>query len=200
MKPNRKLATFISCLVMLSLVVVQASDHRARLGGTRTLSLPANAVLDEHAEPLISSNGKVGFISSVTGGSIISFSLASGKVFSSIAVGDSLGPISMIETAGRRLIAAPAANDPSHNHPATISIIDATSAKRLELKSLIFLPSDASITSSTRALLTVDGRFCLIASSFDEPTIFSFDVETGQVVSKISLVGRPSEIALYDGS
>lgn len=198
MKPNRKPASLISCLVILSLVVVQASDHRARLGGTRTLSLPAHAILDEHAQPLIASSGKVGFVSSITGGSVISFSLSSGKVLSSMVVGESVAPISMIETAGRRLIAAPAANDPSHDHPATVSIIDATSAKRLELKSLLFLPGDASITPSTRALLTSDGRFCLIASSFGEPTLFSFDVETGQVAAKLSLVGRPSEIALYD--
>ncbi|HVG22354.1 MAG TPA: hypothetical protein VNI02_25170, partial [Blastocatellia bacterium] len=137
MKPNQKLATIISCLVILSLVVAQASDHRARLGETRSLSLPANAILDEHAQPLISSSGKVGFVSSVTGGSIISFSLSSGKLLSSISVGESVGPISMIEAAGRRLIAAPAANDPGHDHPATVSIVDATSAKRLELKSLL---------------------------------------------------------------
>lgn len=198
MKPNRKLATLISCLVVLSLVVAQASDNHARLGENRRLSLPANAVLDEHAQPLISSSGKVGFVSSVTGGAIISFSLSSGKLLSSMAVGESIGPLSMIETAGRRLIAAPAVNDPGHDHPATISIIDATSAKQLELKSLLVLPGDALITSATRAFLTRDGRFCLIASSFSEPALFSFDVETGQVASKISLIGRPSEAALFD--
>jgi outer membrane protein assembly factor BamB len=197
-KPNRKLATIMSCLVILSLVVAQGSDQRARLGQTRSLSLPVNAILDEHAQPLVSSSGKVGFVSSVTGGSIISFSLSSGKLLSSIAVGESIGPISMIESAGRRLIAAPAANDPSHDHPATVSIIDATKSKRLELKSLLVLPGDALITPATRALLTSDGRFCLIASSFSEPTLFSFDVETGQVASKISLIGRPSEVALFD--
>jgi outer membrane protein assembly factor BamB len=197
-KPNRKLATLISCLVILSLVVAQASDHRARFGGTRSLSLPSSAVLDEHAQPLISSSGKVGFVSSATGGSIISFNLSSGRLLSSVAVGESVGPISMIEAAGRRVIAAPSANDPGHDHPATVSIIDATSAKRLELKSLLVLPGGALITPATRALLTRDGRFCLIASSFNDPTLFSFDVETGQVASKISLVGRPSEAALFD--
>ena len=198
MKPNRKLISLISCLVMLSLVVAQGSDQRARLGQTRSLSLPVNAILDEHAQPLISSSGKVGFVSSVTGGSIISFSLSTGKPLSSVSVGESIGPISMVETAGRRLIAAPSVNDPAHDHPATISIIDATSAKRLEMKSLLVLPGDAAITSATRALLTRDGRFCLIASGLNEPTLFSFDVETGQVASKISLVGRPSEVALFD--
>ncbi|HVG21942.1 MAG TPA: IPT/TIG domain-containing protein, partial [Blastocatellia bacterium] len=47
-------------------------------------------------------------------------------------------------------------------------------------------------------LLTGDGRFCLIVSSFNDPTLFSFDVETGQVASKISLAGRPSEATLFD--
>ena len=198
MKPNRKLATLILCLLVLSFVVVQASDRHARLGQTRSFSLPASAILDENAQPLIASSGKVGFISSVTGGAVISFSVSSGKMLSSITAGETVGPISLIETAGRRLIAAPAANDPSKDAPATVSVIDATSAKRLNLKTLIFLPPKAIITHNTRALLTSDGRFCLIASSFDEPTLFSFDVETGQVVSELKLAASPSEIALFD--
>jgi len=184
-KPNRKLATLILCLLVLSFIVVQASDRHARLGQTRSFSLPASAVLDENAQPLIAASGKVGFISSVTGGAVISFSVSSGKKLSSIAVGETAGPISLIETAGRRLIAAPAVNDPSKDSPATVSIVDATSAKRLNLKSLLFLPPKAIITHTTRALLTNDGRFCMIASSFDEPTLFSFDVESGQIVSQL---------------
>jgi hypothetical protein len=38
----------------------------------------------------------------------------------------------------------------------------------------------------------------LIASSFDEPELFSFSVETGQMISRLRLAGRPSEIALRD--
>jgi hypothetical protein len=197
-KPNRKLATLMLCLLVLSFIVVQASDRHARLGQTRSFSLPASAVLDENAQPVIASSGKVGFISSVTGGAVISFSVSSGKRLSSIAVGETAGPISLIETAGRRLIAAPAVNDPSKDSPATVSIIDATSAKRLNLKSLLFLPAKAVITHTTRALLTSDGRFCMIASSFDEPTLFSFDVESGQIVSQLKLIASPSEIALFD--
>lgn len=197
-KPNRKLATLIFCLLVLSFVVVQASDRHARLGQTRSFSLPASSILDENAQPLIASSGKVGFISSVTGGAVISFSVSSGKMLSSITVGETVGPITLIETSGQRLIAAPAANDPSKDAPATISIIDATNSKRLNLKSLIFLPNKAVITHTTRAMLTSDGRFCLIASSFDEPTLFSFDVETGQAVSELKLAASPSEIALFD--
>ena len=199
MRANRKPATLVACLLLLSLIVVQGSDHRTSLTQVRTLSLPSSDVLDQHAQPLISSSGKVGFVASVTGGSLISFSLASGKVLSSAAVGVNVGSISMIETAGRRLIAVPAANDPRTGSPATVTVIDATNAKRLDLKSLLVLPRDAQITSSTGAVLTSDGRFCLIASSFDVPTLYSFDVETGQLTSHLALIGRPSEIALHDG-
>ncbi len=198
MKPDRKLATLILCLLVLSFVVVQASDRHARLGQMRSFSLPATSILDENAQPIIASSGKTGFVSSVTGGTVISFSVSSGKMFSSIVVGETAGPISLVETEGRRLIAVASANDPAKDNPATVSIIDATSAKRLSLKSLLFLPPKAIITHTTRALLTSDGRFCLVASSFDEPTLFSFDVETGQVVSELKLAARPSEIALFD--
>ena len=54
MKLNRKLATFISCLLLLSFIVVQASDRHAKLGERRTVSLPAAMVLDEFAQPVIS--------------------------------------------------------------------------------------------------------------------------------------------------
>jgi len=188
----------VICLLLLSLVVAQGGDQRTRLSKVRSVSLPSSAVLNEHAQPIIGSSGKVGFVASVTGGSLISFSLTSGKILSSVAVGETLGSISMIEVAGRRLIAVPAVNDPAGGSPATVSIIDATSAKRLELKALLVLPRDAIITPATGAVLTDDGRFCLIASSLDVPTVYSFDVETGQLASHLALIGRPSEIALYD--
>jgi outer membrane protein assembly factor BamB len=197
-KRDRKPATLFICLLVLSLAATQASDHRTKLSQPRTVSLPLSSVLEEHAQPLITASGKVGFVASVTGGSLISFSVTSGKILSSVAVGETLGSISMIETSGRRLVAVPAVNDPSSGNPATVTVIEATNAKRLELKSLLVLPSDARIVPATEALLTRDGRFCLIASSFDVPTLFLFDVETGQLVSHVALIGRPSEIALYD--
>jgi hypothetical protein len=197
-KPNRSITTFVSCLVVLSFAIAQGSDQRAKLGESRSVTLPSHAVLDERAQPLVASSGKVGFVASVTSGSVISFSLNSGKILSSISVGQTIGPLSMVEAAGRRLIAAPAVNDPSHDNPATVTIIDATSAKRLELKSLLVLPKDALITPSTQALLTRNGRFCLIASSFDVPTLLAFEVETGRLVSHAPLIGRPSELAFDD--
>jgi outer membrane protein assembly factor BamB len=97
-------------------------------------------------------------------------------------------------------VAIPAGNDPASGNPATVTIIDATSAKRLESKSLLILPADAFITFATPAILSGDGRFCFIASSFNEPALFSFDIETGQLVSRHSLIGRPSEMAYYVAS
>jgi len=165
----------------------------------RNVSLPPSSILDQHAQPLIASSGKVGFVASVTGGSLITFSVTSGKILSTVAIGETLGSISMIETAGRRLVAVPAVNDPASGSPATVTIIDATSAKHPELKSLLMLPRDALITAATSAILTRDGRFCLIASSFDVPTLYSFDVETGQLVSHLALIGRPSGMAIHEG-
>jgi hypothetical protein len=181
----------------MSLVVAQGSDHRTRLSQSRSVTLPLSSVLDKHAQPLIASSGKVGF---VVGYRWIAHILQRdfGKILSTVAVGETLGSISMTEGAGGRFIAVPAANDPAGGNPATVSIIDATSAKRLELKSLLVLPRDAVITPATGAMLTRDGRFCLIASSFDVPTLYSFDVETGQLAAHLALIGRPSEIALYD--
>ena len=199
MKPDRRPVTAITCLLLLGLAIAQASDRRTTLSGVRTVTLPSTAVLGDHAQPLISSSGKVGFVASVTGGSLISFSVTSGKVLSSVAVGETLGSISMIEAGGRRLVAVPAANDPAAGTPVTVTIIDATSAKHPELKSLLVLPRDALITPATSAVLTRDGRFCLIASSFDVPTLYCIDVETGQLVSHLALIGRPSEITIYEG-
>ncbi len=198
MKPDRKVATLVICLLLLSLAVAQGGDHRTGLSQARSVSLPASAILDKNAQPLIASSGKVGFVASVTGGSLISFSLTSGKILSTVAVGKGLASISMIEVAGRRLIAVPAMNSPADGSPATVSIIDATSAKRLELNALLVLPVDAVITPATRAMMTSDGRLCFIASSFDVPTLYAFNVETGQLASHLALIGRPSEIALYD--
>src|SRR5256885_11464410 len=108
------------------MVIVQASSDKTRFGETRKITLPSYSVLDESAQPLISASGKFGFISSITDGSLISFNITSGKIVSSVIVGESVGPISMLEANDRRLIAVPAANLPAANHPATITIVDAT--------------------------------------------------------------------------
>ena len=67
-------------MLVLSLAVVQGSSNRTKMGRTRSVALPSYAILDENAQPLITSNGKVGFVSSVTGGTLSSFGLdASGN-------------------------------------------------------------------------------------------------------------------------
>jgi outer membrane protein assembly factor BamB len=197
-KPKKKLINALILLLILSLVIVQASSDKTRFGETRKLTLPAYSVLDENAQPLISASGKFGFISSITDGSLISFNIASGKILSSVIVGESVGPVSMIEANGRRLIAVPAANLPAANHPATVTIVDATKAKQLEIAALLALPSTVQITPTTQAAITQDAKFCVIASSFDEPTLYAFNIETGEIVSQFPLLGRPSEMVLYD--
>jgi hypothetical protein len=182
----------------MSLVVVHGSGNRAQLGESRSVSLPTHAILDENARPLITASGKTGFVSSVTGGSLISFSATSGKLLTSMVVGENIGPITMVESSGRRLIAVPALNDPASGNPATVSIIDAARPRELELRALLVLPQDALLTTSTRALLSEDGKFCFIAASFNEPSLLSFDVEAGALVSRLPLLARPSETALYD--
>src|SRR5690606_22074816 len=104
----------------------------------------------------------------------------------------------LLETGGRILLAAPAVNDPAGGTPATVTIFDATNPRQLEMQALLVLPPDAHITPATRALLTRDGKFCLIASSLEEPVLFAFDVETGQAVSRLELPGRPSQVAMYE--
>ena len=198
MKSNKKLINALIFVLILSLVLVYADSKKAKFGETRKITLPSYSVLDENAQPLIGASGKVGFVSSITDGSLISFSTTSGKILSSIIVGESVGPISMIEENGRRLIAAPAANLPAANHSATVTIVDATKAKQMQIVALLALPDGAQITPTTQAFLSKDARFCVIASSFDEPTLYSFNIETGKIISQFPLLGRPSEMAFYD--
>jgi DNA-binding beta-propeller fold protein YncE len=196
---NRTLVGVLACGAALSFAVAHAWDNRTKLSREqRSISMPSHAVLDERAQPLIASSGKVGFVSSVTSGSVMAFGLNTGKVLSAISVGESVGPITMVEHGGRRLIAAPASNDPRGGHPATVTIVDATSIRNLEIASLLVLPPEAMITPATRALLSADGKHCFIASSFDDPTLFSFDVESGRLISRIELPGRPAEIAMSE--
>jgi outer membrane protein assembly factor BamB len=106
----------------------------------------------------------------------------------------------MIEIGEQRLIALPMANDPEGGRPATVSIINATRPGQPEQVALIVLPPDARFRPDTRALLTGDGRFGVVASSFNAPALFSFNVETGEVVSQLSLYGQPAAIALQDNA
>lgn len=199
MKLKRAVLPFVTCMLIVSSGVAHGANNRRRFGEARIIPLPSGVVVDQCSTPVISSGGDVAFISSVLTGALISFSVTSGRVLSSVSFGEVAGIITMVETDKRRLIALPTANDPDHGHPATVSIIDAADAERPERVALVELPVDAHLTPTTRALLTTDGRFGVIASSFNQPALFSFSVETGKITSTVKLSGWPSEMAMYDG-
>jgi outer membrane protein assembly factor BamB len=195
---NRKTLAVVMAAIIACSMIVQGSGNQTRLEVSRSLSLRSETILDEHTEPLLSSSGQLGFVSSTTSGSLIAFSTATGKVLSSVVVGEGAGRCSMIEKGPLRLIAVPCANAPNSSRPATVSIIDASNPRRLDPVTLVVLPPDAHIVSSARPLLTSDGRFVLVASYFEEPTLFSFDARTGQMVSQLQLIGRPSSLTLME--
>src|SRR5689334_16765053 len=156
MKVNRKSLAFFLILLLATIVVTHVSGDHARFTASRNVALPSEAILDERSLPLFSSGGKYGFVSSVTTGALISFSATSGKMLSSVVVGETAGAISMVEENNHRLIAVPTANDPDNDRPATVTLVDATKPKNLEIVTLTILPKDAHFTPATRALLTPD--------------------------------------------
>jgi hypothetical protein len=186
-------------LLFLGQGIVNSGNDRERFGEARMIALPPDAILNVHSTPIIANSGDVGFVSSVMTGSLISFSVTSGKILSSVSFGEIAGLLSMIENGKGRFIALPTANDPDNARPATVNIINATIADRPEKVATIELPVDAHIGPDTRALLTADGRFGVIAASFNQPTLFSFSIESGKIISSLKLSGWPSAIALSDG-
>lgn len=195
---RKVLIALVFCLLALRLIVTDGSARQLVGKKDRIVSLPADAVINELGTLVLDSTAEVGFVSSVASGSLISFSLISGKVVSSAQFGEMAGGPSIIEIGRERLIALPTANNPDSGRPATVSIINATKADQLVRVALIVLPSDARLRPDSRALLTKDGRFGVIASSSSDGALFSFNVETAQIVSRLSLYGQPSGIALHD--
>ena len=198
MKLNPSVRASIISMLLISSAIAHVAGDRKQLSEPRIISLPSDVVLDPSSTPLIASTGEVAFVSSVMTGALVSFSVTTGKVLSDVSFGDVAGIISMIEPKKRRLIALPTANDPDHRRPAAVNIIDASNAEYPERVALIELPLVAHLTPASRAFLTTDGRFGCIASSFQEPELYSFSVETGKILSSISLSGWPSEIAMYE--
>ena len=184
---------------VLAVTCVFASDNHKKLSEPRIVQLPSDAVIEQCSVPVITSGGDVAYVSSVMSGALICFSVSSGKVLSSVSFGQVAGLVSLVEVDKRKLIALPTANDPGRGHPATISIIDAVDPEHPERVALVELPVEAHLTPTTRAQLTSDGRFGVVASSFNPPQLFSFSAETGKIVSTVNLVGWPSEIAMFDG-
>ena len=181
----------------LGVAVYGSSSNNSQLSLNNKVPLPTASVVDSQSVPLLASDKKAGFISSVTDGSVISFSTTSGKVLSSVVVGESAARLAMLELPDRRLIAAPTVNAPDRGRPATISIIDATNPRRLDPILLLVLPETENITPSTQAYFTVDGKFVLIATQFIDPAVLCYSTETGQLVSQAPLIGAPSQMALY---
>lgn len=195
---RKELIALAFCLLALRLTVIDGSAGQLAGKKDRIITLPADAVISERGTLVLDPAAEVGFVSSVASGSLISFSSTSGKVISSAQFGEMAGAPSMIELGRERLIALPTANNPESGRPATVSIINATKPDQLVRVALIVLPSDARLRPDSRALLTKDGRFGVIVSSSNDAALFSFNVETEQVVSRLLLYGEPSGISLYD--
>lgn len=195
---RKELIALAFCLLAFRLTVTDGSASQLAGKKDRIIALPADAVISERGTLLLDPTADVGFVSSEASGSLIAFSSTSGKVISSAQFGEMAGAPSMIDIGRERLIALPTANNPDSGRPATVSIINATKADQLVRVALIVLPSDARLRPDSRALLTKDGRFGVIVSSSNDAALFSFNVETAQIVSRLLLYGQPSGIALYD--
>jgi hypothetical protein len=195
---RKELIALFFCLLAFPVTVIDGSATQLAAKKDRIIALPAEVVISERGTLVLDPTAEVGFVSSVASGSLISFSSVSGKVISSAQFGEMAGAPSMIEIGRERLIALPTANNPESGRPATVSIINATKADQLVRVALIVLPSDARLRPDSRALLTKDGRFGVIVSSSNDATLFSFNVETAQIVSKLLLYGQPTGIALYE--
>lgn len=195
---RKELIALVFCLLASSLTGADGSARQLAGKKDRIIALPADAVISELGTLVIDPTNEVGFVSSVASGSLISFNSISGKVVSSAQFGEMAGVPSMIQVGGERLIALPTANNPDSGRPAAVSIINATKADQLVRVALIVLPSDARLRPDSRALLTKDGRFGVVVSSSNDAALFSFNVETAQIVSRLFLYGQPSGIALYD--
>jgi hypothetical protein len=195
---GRSLLALVLSILACVLALGQADENPEKEWEIHLAKLPSGTILGEYSVPLIATRGDVAFVSSVMDGALVSFDLDSGRIVSSKSFGEIAGVASMVEIGGRRLIALPTANDPDHGQAASVSVINATRPGQLERVAQISLPLDAHTTPQTRALLTADGRFGIVASSFREPALFSFSVESGLVVSRLKLSGWHSEIALHD--
>src|SRR4030095_5328127 len=143
---KRVVLPFITCILIVSSTLAQSANNRNAFREPRIIPLPFDVVVDQYSTPVISAAGDVGFISSVMTGSLISFSVTSGKVLSSVSFGKVAGIITMVEPDRHRLIALPTANDPDHGLAATVSIIDAADPERPERIALVELPSTAHLT------------------------------------------------------
>ena len=165
----------------------------------RLISLPPDVIVEQGGSPVLSSDGNTGFVSSVMNGSLLSFNVSSNKVLASVSFGEIAGLVSMMELNGRRIITLPASFTDRGRAP-VVNIIDATDPSQLARKALVVLPVDARITPVTRALLTRDGRFGVIASTFGKSALFAFELETGKIVSELGIPGGPAQLSLYDGT
>ncbi|PYP90200.1 MAG: hypothetical protein DMF61_00385 [Blastocatellia bacterium AA13] len=194
---KRKLGALACCILISNLLVVYGGGSKLRLTGPRTLPLAAGKTIERHNAPVLSNSGKWGFVSTADG-SLMAFSVTTGKLVSTVVLGQSAGPVSLVETESKRFVAAASPNDPEKGFPAVVSILDATSPKRMSISAVVALPLNENITTGTRVFMTRDARFGVIASSFGNPELMSFDLETGAIISTLPLLGRPSQVALYD--
>jgi hypothetical protein len=173
-----------------------SGDKGVRPGKPRIVRLSAGTVLDEHSAPLISSDGAFGFVSSASSGSLIVFSLATGRVLSSTRFGEVAGLPSIAETGSRRIVALPTTTYVGRRGSAVVHLLDASTPTNITRISDVALPAGAQIAPSSASPITSNGRFGVIATGPGQPKLLSFSVESGKIISEIALPGWATAIAL----
>jgi DNA-binding beta-propeller fold protein YncE len=127
-----------------------------------------------------SRDGRTIFVASAFTDLLYAVNAETGEILDALVPGDGPFWVSLFDQGGTRFLVVVNANDDS------LAVVDATDPADLKLVRRIRPPSGTDFTPWTNAIISPDGQYVFVADYGDD-RVFSFDVLSGTLVSRVSL-------------
>ena len=153
--------------------------------GVRSVTFPVGFAPSRSNNVVYSADGRVGFVASYRNDRLISFATTTGEMLGEIVVCCGPGGITLHERPEKRVVLV------KNFDTDDVAIVDATDPKAMRIQALFTPPAGTDFSYSIgRPAISADGRIGFIGSERGTDKLYIFDVETGELLSSVTVSGR----------
>ena len=158
--------------------------------GVRSVTFPTGFAPDRSNNVVYSGDGRVGFVASYSNGRLFSFDTTTGEMLGEVVVCCGPGGITLHERPEKRVVLV------KNFDTDDVAIVDATDPRAMRIQAQFTPPAGTNFNDAIgRPAISSDGRIGFIGSEVGTDKLYIFDVETGELLSSVTVSGRLLVIA-----
>ncbi len=153
--------------------------------GVRSVTFPTGFAPTLSNNVVYSGDGRVGFVASRSNRRLISFDTTTGEMLGEVVVCCGPGGITLHERPEKRVVLV------KNFDTDDVAIVDATDPRAMRIQARFTPPAGTDFYYAIgRPAISSDGRIGFIGSERETDKLYIFDVETGELLSSVTVSGR----------